>query len=217
MPPRINHTTCRHCGVAIVGVAPYRRDKWRDGNGQYLCPALLPAVEYHAPVVERLTIRKDEGMSQHDFTPSEANPNLCHVCRFPREHWMAQHGTSQPPAPARLYFLVAVDVDRAAILSDNPPEDVGECVAGELRSHLEEKGVRGACGIVRASVLAIAQPSIISAMADNPTDFNPIYRETLTNDKDITASLTQDVQCAKGRHVMKSAKEARCTHCGAQL
>lgn len=28
---------------------------------------------------------------RHDFTPSRSNPALCHECRFPRDHWMAQH------------------------------------------------------------------------------------------------------------------------------
>lgn len=137
MPPRIKHTTCRHCGAAIVGVAPYRRDKWRDGRGLAQCPLSSDGLMYHAPVAERLTIRKDTDMRV--LSDEDANN------RRPG-------ADERTPPPARLYFLVAVDVDRSAILADNPPEDVGECIAGELRAHLDEKGVRGACGVVVAQV-----------------------------------------------------------------
>jgi hypothetical protein len=52
----------------------------------------------------------------------------------------------------KLYFLVAVDVDRDAVVQDNPPEDIGEAVASELRMSLDDFGVRGALGITGSLV-----------------------------------------------------------------
>lgn len=135
MAPKMKQTTCRHCGADIEGAAPYRRGQWRDSNGTCRCPSLPD--DYHAPIAERLTIRKDCQTMKTEDGPVE-----------------------------RMYFLIAVDVDRAAILADNPPEDVGECIASELRSHLDDTSVRGACGIVSVTVLQQDDPDIIEPIVD---------------------------------------------------
>lgn len=58
----------------------------------------------------------------------------------------------------RLYMLVGVDVDRAAVREDNPPEDVRASLQSELAMHLQESGVRGALGIVDSDVQPVTFP-----------------------------------------------------------
>jgi hypothetical protein len=56
----------------------------------------------------------------------------------------------------KLYYLVAVDVDRAAIMADNPPEDIKQSIAWEIASHLRDSSVQHALGVRTAEVEADA-------------------------------------------------------------
>lgn len=55
----------------------------------------------------------------------------------------------------RVVIAVVVDVDRAAILDDNPPESVVDAIRDEIKSHLESDSVRGAVGITRVEGIAV--------------------------------------------------------------
>ena len=52
----------------------------------------------------------------------------------------------------KLYYLVSVEVDTAAIIEDNPPESIELAVASELYSHLGDTTVRRALGVVGVEV-----------------------------------------------------------------
>jgi hypothetical protein len=56
----------------------------------------------------------------------------------------------------KLFFLVAVHVDRGAIVQDNPPEHLDEAIASELRATLDDDSARGALGIKSALVEPIS-------------------------------------------------------------
>lgn len=55
----------------------------------------------------------------------------------------------------RVVIAVVVDVDRAAILDDNPPESVVDAIRDEIKSHLESDSVRGAVGITRVEGIVV--------------------------------------------------------------
>lgn len=57
----------------------------------------------------------------------------------------------------KLYYLVGVDIDLAAIVADNPPESIIDAVASELRTALDDSSVRGALGVVRSLVRPISE------------------------------------------------------------
>ena len=46
-PAKCRHTCCRHCGLDIEGLAPYRRGEWRDRGNNTSCPS----GKVHAPVM----------------------------------------------------------------------------------------------------------------------------------------------------------------------
>lgn len=48
----------------------------------------------------------------------------------------------------KLYYLIAVEVDKDALLTDNPPESITEAVADEIKSWMDTKSVREALGVV---------------------------------------------------------------------
>lgn len=52
----------------------------------------------------------------------------------------------------RLYYIVAVDVDRAQLVEDRPPEAIPEAIADEIRSALDDKSARRALGLTSVAV-----------------------------------------------------------------
>jgi hypothetical protein len=46
--PGVRQTSCRHCGLDIEGIAPYRRGEWRDRGNNTHCPD----GKLHAPYIE---------------------------------------------------------------------------------------------------------------------------------------------------------------------
>lgn len=73
----------------------------------------------------------------------------------------------------KLYFLIAVDVDRAAILADNPPENLSEAVRDEVTSALEDTSVRQALGVTGVRVTALSEPVADYALRCALWDENP--------------------------------------------
>jgi hypothetical protein len=46
--PGVRQTSCRHCGLDIEGIAPYKRGEWRDRGNNTHCPD----GKLHAPYIE---------------------------------------------------------------------------------------------------------------------------------------------------------------------
>lgn len=55
----------------------------------------------------------------------------------------------------RVAVTIVVDVDLTARMNDNPPESFAEAIADELRTHLEDRGVRDAVGITAVEAITV--------------------------------------------------------------
>jgi hypothetical protein len=120
----------------------------------------------------------------------------------------------------KLYYLVAVDVDRAAIMADNPPEDIKQAIAWEIASHLRDSSVQHALGVRTAEVEADADVIVRDLRIALQSYAHPrvgweetSHADAFENSKDAVPLDAEEIEHERQLRIVALDQEAREVKC----